>query len=737
MKLSFKIFLIIFYALPFYNYAQQSDLIKKSASIFGKLCDEKKKGITCQIDVLDYPKCEIIEKIQSSPSGNFQISVIQNTKFILFIKHPNYLFQSILVSIPDTANYKKMLDKIILQKLEVGKTIVLNTVSFEFGKATVLHYSKTDLEAIISLMNENPKVQLEIAGHTDNFGSEVFSQELSDQRAKSLASVLIQSGIDKSRLNPIGYGNTLAIASNYTEEGRELNNRMEITVRSVKFESKKGSEKQKKAILQAPTKQYLKPNNGDNSGNSKEDIPNLKENDINADSMSAGKEEEIEEEEVGPTEPIARIDYKGNFIADEAPMAFTTVNLVNNNGEIFKTTKTDKDGKFEFTGVDPNLDVTMVIAPEETQGFDKIVLADTSGNLVSELIKVNGEFVLALLKSEKTQLGKVYMIDPPLRALRKKSRGISVFGNVIDENANPLNAKIEVVDNATNETVENIQSNNDGSFNISLFTEKDYNITFNKSSYLFQSISLNTKSFLGNDKKLDNVILKKVAVGKKIVLNNIFFDSNDFNLSKESFSELDRAVKFMNDIKSLHIEISGHTDNVGSEENNKQLSEKRAMEVANYLIKNGCDEDRIVYRGYGSMQSIGNNNTENGRKLNRRTEFKVLKMDLASEGIAKVEIKKSTLIADEKQGEEQGEEKDTSEDIKNLRNEVSNKGNVKENNSPIPKEFKKYDTDKSGDISSKEIEGAIDDFFEKNTKGEANKKAKELITNLLNYFFEQ
>ena len=68
---------------------------------------------------------------------------------------------------------------------------------------------------------------------------------------------------------------------------------------------------------------------------------------------------------------------------------------------------------------------------------------------------------------------------------------------------------------------------------------------------------------------------------------------------------------------------------------------------------------------------------------------------------------------------------------------LSNKGNVKENNSPIPKEFKKYDTDKSGDISSKEIEGAIDDFFEKNTKGEANKKAKELITNLLNYFFEQ
>jgi outer membrane protein OmpA-like peptidoglycan-associated protein len=74
----------------------------------------------------------------------------------------------------------------------------------------------------------------------------------------------------------------------------------------------------------------------------------------------------------------------------------------------------------------------------------------------------------------------------------------------------------------------------------------------------------------------------------------------------------------------LTIEISGHTDNVGSNLYNQQLSEDRAKSVVEYLIDNGIDAGRLTYAGYGEEQPIATNETEEGRQMNRRTEFKVL-----------------------------------------------------------------------------------------------------------------
>jgi outer membrane protein OmpA-like peptidoglycan-associated protein len=75
----------------------------------------------------------------------------------------------------------------------------------------------------------------------------------------------------------------------------------------------------------------------------------------------------------------------------------------------------------------------------------------------------------------------------------------------------------------------------------------------------------------------------------------------------------------------LNIEISGHTDNIGSAAYNKTLSEDRAKAVVNYLTKKGISADRLTYKGYGFDQPVAPNNTEEGRQQNRRTEFKVLK----------------------------------------------------------------------------------------------------------------
>ena len=92
----------------------------------------------------------------------------------------------------------------------------------------------------------------------------------------------------------------------------------------------------------------------------------------------------------------------------------------------------------------------------------------------------------------------------------------------------------------------------------------------------------------------------------------------------KSITELLKLLAFMNKNPSLHIEISGHTDNVGSVEYNQNLSNKRAKSVYDYLIENGIGKDRLSFIGFGESQPINSNETDKGKAENRRTEVKIL-----------------------------------------------------------------------------------------------------------------
>jgi outer membrane protein OmpA-like peptidoglycan-associated protein len=118
--------------------------------------------------------------------------------------------------------------------------------------------------------------------------------------------------------------------------------------------------------------------------------------------------------------------------------------------------------------------------------------------------------------------------------------------------------------------------------------------------------------------------LQKIKVGEKIVLNNIFFNSEEYALREESTFELNNMIKLLEKNPSLKIEIGGHTDNSGNEESNRKLSENRAKSVYDYLIGKGVDETRLTYKGYASSKSIADNNTPEGKAKNRRTELTVL-----------------------------------------------------------------------------------------------------------------
>ena len=107
-------------------------------------------------------------------------------------------------------------------------------------------------------------------------------------------------------------------------------------------------------------------------------------------------------------------------------------------------------------------------------------------------------------------------------------------------------------------------------------------------------------------------------------MKNIFFDFDKATLRPESTNELERLTKLLNDVPTLKIEISGHTDSKGPDEYNKTLSNNRAKAVLDYLVKAGIAANRLTSVGYGEEQPISTNDTDEGRQLNRRTEFKIL-----------------------------------------------------------------------------------------------------------------
>lgn len=125
---------------------------------------------------------------------------------------------------------------------------------------------------------------------------------------------------------------------------------------------------------------------------------------------------------------------------------------------------------------------------------------------------------------------------------------------------------------------------------------------------------------------IKNVFLTQIEVGLTVRLKNIYFDFDKTTLKSESFVELDRVVDFLNRNSSVSIEIAGHTDNKGSDTYNQNLSQGRSQSVVDYLISKGIDPSRLEARGYGESKPVETNETEEGRAINRRVEFTVLKI---------------------------------------------------------------------------------------------------------------
>jgi outer membrane protein OmpA-like peptidoglycan-associated protein len=208
-----------------------------------------------------------------------------------------------------------------------------------------------------------------------------------------------------------------------------------------------------------------------------------------------------------------------------------------------------------------------------------------------------------------------------------EEKSLTVFkGKILDAiTKNSIAANIEITINSTGEVYTTLKSNSStGKFLLSLPAGKNYGISVAAEGYLFHSENFNLPKGDGFNLVNKDIELKNIKVGSNIALRNVFFNSGKWDVKSDSYAELDRLVALLSDITSLKIEISGHTDNIGSVSFNELLSQRRADAVVNYLAGKGVDKKRLSAKGYGQSKPVDSNNTAEGRALNRRTEFEII-----------------------------------------------------------------------------------------------------------------
>jgi OOP family OmpA-OmpF porin len=171
-----------------------------------------------------------------------------------------------------------------------------------------------------------------------------------------------------------------------------------------------------------------------------------------------------------------------------------------------------------------------------------------------------------------------------------------------------------------------------GEYQITLPGGELYGVHADAEGHISENQSLDLRKFKTDgvvthkDLSIEPIEVAKIEPSVKITLNNIWFDFDQSTLRPESFPELNRLVDLLKEQPSIKVEVSGHTDNIGTEQYNAGLSRRRADKVSQYLIRKGVSHDRITITSYGESRPVETNDTEEGRRKNRRVEFTILTM---------------------------------------------------------------------------------------------------------------
>jgi len=201
---------------------------------------------------------------------------------------------------------------------------------------------------------------------------------------------------------------------------------------------------------------------------------------------------------------------------------------------------------------------------------------------------------------------------------------VSVSGTVSDALSNaPLGASITITDLKTNQQVARLRSDDiDGGYFVTLQAGRTYSITAQKGGYLFYSDRYDVPAGAPGAEYRKDIKLSPIKGGSIRLL--VFFEFAKADLTPESRAELDRLKEFMNDNVDARIALEGHTDDVGTDAANDELSKRRADAVKGYLVESGIGGARIETRGFGKRQPLVPGTSEEARANNRRVEMKIV-----------------------------------------------------------------------------------------------------------------
>ncbi|MBS1911917.1 MAG: OmpA family protein [Bacteroidetes bacterium] len=250
---------------------------------------------------------------------------------------------------------------------------------------------------------------------------------------------------------------------------------------------------------------------------------------------------------------------------------------------------------------------------------------NTAGNDTFFSIPASGDRVY-LTRSDTEQNEATSIFTAKLDSQFLPSAIVLLTGTVLDkETSLPVDATVKIEDLSTNKLMQTVTGSGvDHRFAVVLQPGRDYGISVSAPGYGFYSMRYTIPSVVTYRQVQQDIRIDRIASGKTFSLNNIFFDYNSDTLRPESEPELQRLKQLLTDYSGAHILITGHTDNIGSEQYNDQLSLRRAEAVRSYLVDiTKVDPKRIRTQGMGSRHPSAPNSTDEGRQRNRVVQFVV------------------------------------------------------------------------------------------------------------------
>lgn len=253
---------------------------------------------------------------------------------------------------------------------------------------------------------------------------------------------------------------------------------------------------------------------------------------------------------------------------------------------------------------------------------------NTGGDDNNLIVSADGRTAIFASQRDGGQ-GKMDLYSFELPVESRPTVAICFKGRVSNaKDGQPVASDIRIIDLANGTTVANTSSDGkNGLYIVSLPAGKDYAFHVTANGFLFHSQNVEKNNENGNEQWQPvtvDIALHPIESGERIALRNVFFETGRWEILPESEYELAKVVDLLTKNPTLKIELGGHTDNVGRPEANQHLSEQRAKAVYDYLINKGIPSNRLSYKGYGETQPVATNDTDEGRRENRRTEIKVL-----------------------------------------------------------------------------------------------------------------